>query len=47
MSAKNRPKFFSDKLYKAMRGMGTDDSTLIRIIVSRSEASMVLHGLQL
>lgn len=37
MSAKNRPEYFADKLYSALKGAGTQDSTLIRIVVSRSE----------
>ena len=39
MSARNRPEYFADKLYKSMKGAGTNDSTLIRIVVSRSEVS--------
>ena len=39
MSARNRPEYFADKLQNAMKGAGTKDSTLIRIIVSRSEVS--------
>ena len=41
MSAKNRPEYFADKLYHAMKGAGTHDSTLIRIIVSRSEVRTI------
>ena len=33
----SRPAYFAEKLYKSMKGLGTDDSTLIRVIVSRAE----------
>jgi hypothetical protein len=36
---KNRPEYFADKIQDSVKGLGTDDSRLIRIIVSRSEVS--------
>ena len=36
-SMKNRPEFFADKLHDSIKRIGTNDSRLIRIIVSRCE----------
>jgi len=41
MSVMNRPKYFAKKLVKSMKGLGTDEETLIRIIASRSEIDMM------
>ncbi|KAK7314688.1 hypothetical protein VNO77_33215 [Canavalia gladiata] len=38
--AVNPGKYFAKVLHKAMKGLGTDDSTLIRVIVTRTEIDM-------
>uniref|UniRef100_A0A4W6FYN9 Annexin n=2 Tax=Lates calcarifer TaxID=8187 RepID=A0A4W6FYN9_LATCA len=39
--ARSVPEFFAERLYKSMRRAGTDDDTLMRIMVSRSEVDML------
>lgn len=38
---RSRPAYFAERLYKSMKGLGTDDSTLIRVMVSRCEVDML------
>ncbi|XP_069773554.1 annexin A4-like [Narcine bancroftii] len=38
---KNKPAYFAERLYKSMKGAGTEDSTLIRVMVSRCEVDML------
>ncbi|XP_013392205.1 uncharacterized protein LOC106160214 [Lingula anatina] len=40
-SIKNKPAMFALKLHKAMKGLGTDDDALVRIVVTRCEVDMV------
>lgn len=38
---KNKAGHFARQLQKTMKGLGTDDDTLVRIVVSRCEIDMV------
>ena len=39
--SRNPAEYFADRLWKSMKGAGTDDATLVRIVVSRSEVSVL------
>ncbi|XP_061782754.1 annexin A4 [Nerophis lumbriciformis] len=38
---RNKQAFFAERLYRSMKGLGTTDSVLIRIMVSRAEIDML------
>ncbi|XP_072311521.1 annexin A4 [Eucyclogobius newberryi] len=38
---RNKPAFFAERLYKSMKGLGTTDTVLIRMMVSRAEIDML------
>ncbi|XP_041825732.1 annexin A4 [Melanotaenia boesemani] len=38
---RNKPSFFAERLYKSMKGLGTTDTVLIRIMVARAEIDML------
>jgi len=39
--AKDKPTYFAERLYKSMKGAGTNDKALIRVMVSRSEVDLL------
>ena len=41
MCVRDRPSYFAERLYKSMKGLGTDERCLTRVMVSRSEVDMV------
>ena len=38
---RNKSAYFAKQLHKAMKGLGTDDNTLVRVVMSRCEVDMV------
>ena len=42
MCVRSRPSYFAERLYRSMKGAGTDDDTLVRVIVTRSEVPVIM-----
>lgn len=40
-SIQHAPSYFAERLYKSMKGLGTDDASLVRLVISRSDVDMV------
>jgi annexin A7/11 len=40
-NARNQPQFFAERLYNSMKGLGTKDNQLIRVLVTRCEVDLV------
>jgi len=38
---RDKSRYFAERLYKSMKGLGTDDHTLVRVMVTRCEVDMV------
>ena len=38
---KDKPSVFAKVLHKSMKGLGTDDESLLRVVISRCEEDMV------
>lgn len=41
MCVRSRAAYFAERLYQSMKGAGTDDATLIRVVITRSEVDLV------
>ena len=41
--AKDPALYFAEQLYDSMKGLGTDDNALVRVIVTRSEVAYTIH----
>ena len=44
MCVRNRADYFAEQLYKSMKGAGTDDDTLVRLIVTRCEVRLAIDN---
>jgi annexin A7/11 len=40
--ARYPPRYFAIKLYESMKGIGTDEKTLTRVVVTRAEVKLTL-----
>ena len=38
----SRASYFADRLYRSMKGLGTDDDCLIRVVVSQSKVGVAI-----